>query len=365
MSERSPKVYSNLNVLPDAVTVFVNKQVYEGWEDVKLTLELNSLASDFTLQVTDKWREDQAPWGIQPQDLIHVHIGKSSMITGYVDKVEASVDKDSRAFTISGRSKTCDLVDCSATQTTLDGSTLDAAVRKLLEPFGIGLIVVGDVGAAFDKINVQSGETVFAVIERLVKQRKMLVYSDSNGNLVLAKVGIRRSSTELKQGVNVLSGRATYDYSERFSEYKVKGQNDPFLAQLGQGSSPTGSATDSAVKRYRPLVVNNETNTDDASGADRASYEASLRAARSIEVNVGVQGWLRVDQTPWAINELVNCDLGFLGTRRQMLIKKVSFNKSNAQTTCDLTLIRPDAFDFQTKKGAKKEDELGWLKVKQ
>lgn len=363
LDRHDPIVYSKLNPLPDEVIVYVNKKAYDGWEDVQLTLELNSLANDFQLQVTDKWREDQVPWGIQPQDVIHVHIGKHSMITGYVDKVEASVDKDNRSFTVSGRSKTCDLVDCSAQDTTYSGLTVDEAIRKMAQPFGIGVIALADVGSALDSIKIQTGETFFTAIDRIIKQKKLLVYSDGNGNVVLSKVGTRRSSTELKQGVNVLSGKASYDYTERFSEYQTKGQNDLFLAELKQGAAPTGKATDAAVKRFRPTVINNETNTDDASGEDRAAYEASIRAAKSIQVEVEVQGWIRADGTPWAINELVNCDLGFLGTRRQMLVKKVSYSKS-AKTTCNLTLIRPDALDFSAKKGAKKEDELGWLKVK-
>lgn len=361
MSEKVPEIAQGTHRLEDAATLFIGKTVYEGWEDLKVTRELNSVASDFQLQIVDKWRVDQEPWRLVPGELAHVHLGKQSIITGYIDKVEASVDKSRRSVTVSGRSKTADLVDCSVIgENQFSGLTIKEIAEKLCEPFGIKVTLNGNAGAVFPSIVVQQSETVFALLDRLARERKLLMYPTHEGNLVISEKGTLRASNEIRQGVNYLSGKSTFDYSNRFSKYVIKGQNLGFLGTAEQSTSPMGEATDEGVSRYRPLLIVAENTVDGESSADRANYEAELRAAKALTAEVQVQGWFQSDGKLWDINQIVFVDAGFLGIRRRMLIQKVEFNKSNAGTTTSISLIREDAYGF--KKKIKKEDPLGWTK---
>jgi prophage tail gpP-like protein len=360
MSEQAPNVFQKTELLPDAVTLFVDKKVFEGWEDVQITRELNSAASDFQLQVTDKWREDQEPWRITAGQAVHLHIGKKSILTGYVDKVSSSVSAASRTVTISGRSSTADIVDCSVVGDSFTGLNLKQLAEKLCAPFKIPVSFIGEAGAEFPAIKVQPGETVFALLEKHTKQRKVLMMPSKEGGLIFTTAGTSRASTHLKLGENVLSGSSDYDYTNRFSQYEVKGQDIGFLTPGEKSTSPLGKATDAGISRFRPLVILNETTTDDGKSEDRASYEASLRKAQSLKVNIEVQGWFQKDGTLWDINQLTQVDCGFLGVRRQMLIRKITYNKSNNGTTAQIELCLPDSFDF--KKAKKKEDPLGWAK---
>lgn len=361
MSERVPEISQGVHRVLDAATLFVGKTVFEGWEDIKITRELNSVASDFQLQVVDKWRPDQEPWRIVPGELCHVHLGKQSVITGFVDKVEASVNKTSRSITVTGRSKTADLVDCSVVGpgqfTNL--SILDIA-KTVCEPFGISVQLNADAGASFPSIVLQQGETAFALLDRLARERKLLMYPSHEGNLIISGAGTLRASNEIRQGVNYLSGRSTIDYSNRHSRYIVKGQGLGFLGSPEQATSPQGEATDSGITRYRPLILMAENATNGESSGDRATYEANMRAAKALTAEVQVQGWFQSDGKLWDVNQLVFVDAGFLGIRRRMLIQKVVFNKNNGGTTTDISLIREDAYSF--KKNVKKEDPLGWTK---
>ena len=361
MSERVPNVFNKTDLVPDAVTLFLNKRVFEGWEDLQLTRELNVLASDFQLKLTDKWRQDQEAFPIKPGDLVHIHLAKKSFLTGWLDSLNLSFSSNDRNITASGRSRTCDLVDCSVDgDNEYSGLNLQEIATKVCAPFNVPVIFRSPPGEAFAKVTVQQGESVFALLDRLARQRKLLMFPDYEGFLVFAQAGTRRSPVQLKEGVNVLGGSSKFDNSERFSKYVVKGQNLSFLGEPDQSTSPSGEATDKGITRFRPLILVGETSTDDGASSDRAAYEAGLRAARAIEVEVAVQGWLRSDGTPWEINEIVTCDIGSLGVRRNLLVKKVVFNKNNSGTTASLTLIRPDAFEF--KKEVTKEQDAGWLK---
>lgn len=361
MSERVPNVFNKTDLVPDAVTLFINKKVFEGWEDIQLTKELNVLASDFQLKLTDKWKQDQEAFTVQPGALAHIHLSKKSFLTGWVDSLALSFASNERSITASGRSRTSDLVDCSVTgENEFSGLNLQEIATKACAPFNIPVIFQSPPGEAFAKVTIQQGETVFGLLDRLARQRKLLMFPDNEGFLNFAVAGRKKSPVQLKEGVNVLSGSATFDNSERFSEYIVKGQNLSFLGEPDQSTSPSGTAKDNGISRFRPLIIVGETATDDGTSSDRAAYEAGLRAARALEVQVSVQGWLRSDGTPWEINEIVSCDIGSLGVRRNLLVKKVVYNKNNSGTTATMTLIRPDAFEF--KKEIQKDADAGWLK---
>lgn len=361
MSAKVPSVTQKTVLIDDAVTLFVNGQVFEGWEDLQITRELNAAASDFQLQLVDKWRTDQEQWRLQPGDAVHIHVGKDTILTGYTDRVSASFSSNQRTVTVNGRSKTADLVDCSVTgENEFSGLNLKEIAEKLLKPFGIQAVFIAQPGAAFDKVTVQQGETVFALIDRLTRQRKLVVYPTVQGNLAFNVGGKTRSGTTLKQGLNVLSGSANYDNSDRFSEYTTKGQNLSFLGDQQQNTSGQGKATDKGVTRFRPMVLVAETTADDQTSADRASYEANIRAAKSQDITIEVQGWHKVDGTLWDINQLIPVDCGFLGVRRTLLSKQITYTKNNSGTTCQIKLVRKEAFEFKPEVPA--EDKLGWLK---
>lgn len=361
MSERVVRPFEKTQIIPNAVTVYTGKTVFEGWEDLQMTRELNSLASDFQFQMTDKWKPEKKSFQLAPGDPIHIHVAKQPFTTGWIDKLKPSFSTGKRSIAVSGRSKTADLVDCSADGTQFSNLTLkDLAIKQCL-PFNISVIFKGDPGLPFPDIKVEHSETVFALLDRHARQRKILMYPDYNGNLVFSPQAERKATTSLVEGVNIKSGSSSFDNSNRFSEYRVKGQNLAFLGNAANSITAQGVAKDLGVTRFRPMNIMSEQSIDSGKSGDRAEYEAHLRAAKAMDVEVEVVGWFQEDGTPWEINQLVKVDIGSLGVRRQMLIKKVTFNKNNSGTTCNISLTRNDAFLFGVKE-LKKENPLGWEK---
>lgn len=347
----------------DAATFFIDNKIYEGFKNIRLARNLTELTGSFEITLVDKWRVDQEDFDIKPGLEISCKLGDTPLYKGYIDRLSISLSASSRNLTISGRDITGDLVDCSIIgNNEFNNMTLDAIAKELVKPFGINIIIFSDVGAPFSKFTVNQGETVFEALERLAKQREMLLTSSPVGNLVFEKKGVVRSSTELIEGVNILQAAVTFDNTERFSEYHVKGQAPGLLGSANDNTKGKGLAKDSGITRYRPTLILSENPADNSGSQKRAQWESSFRAAKAMQVSVMTQGWTQKNGEIWATNQTVHIDCRSLGLKQDMLIQRVRFEQSESGRRTELELIRPDAFEFKTE--LKKEDDpldlLGW-----
>ena len=313
--------------------------------------------------MVDKFTNDGLEWELTPGREAHLHLGKTGVIDGYIDILNVADNPNSRNITIQGRSKTADLVDCSALGPfEFDGGlTLTQIAEKLCQPFGISVIALADVGEPFPVISIKPSDKVFDILNKLAKQRGLLLYSSTEGNLVINKRGLQRAATELVQGVNVLSARASYDNTNRFSEYVVKGQNDGSIDGLigdkpEDATEAEGSAKDSGINRYRPTVIIAENAGSSQTSKERAEWEATYRAAKGTTISVTVKDWKEKNGQLWDINKLVYLRYPRLGVNGQFLINAVSYKQDeNSSRTCTLELVRKDAYERTPE--IKKEDD--------
>jgi prophage tail gpP-like protein len=347
----------------DAVTFYVNNKVFEGFKNVKIARNLTSLTGTFSITVTDKWKVDQDDFEIKPGDRIHCHLGKTALFEGYVDKLSLSLSSSSRNITIDGRDRTQDLVDCSIINAS-EFNDLDftGIANVLCKPFGLKVLPQVDVGAKFKKFSVRQGETVFEALERAAKERQLLLMSSPHGNLVVDKRGNKRATSELIEGINVLSAGVSFDNTQRFSEYIIKGQSTGLVGNPKDATKNKGSAKDNGITRNRPTIIIAENAVDNDGAQKRAEWESTFRAAKASQVSVTVVGWKQEDGSIWAANQLVQIDIRSIGIKSQMLIQRVKFDQSSNGRRTELELVRKDAFEFK-KEIEKKDDildQLGW-----
>lgn len=344
------------------ILLYVNGRVYGGWKQAAVTRSLDAVAGKFDLSVMDKWDANAERWRIFPGDQCQVKIDGKTLITGFVDKASPSYDADSHGISISGRDKTADLVDSSAVVTggELRGLNLSGIVAALAKPFGIKVISQVSSGPEFPSFAIQPSETVWEAIDRAARQRFMVVTTDGDGNAIIADIGATRAIVSLIEGQNIKAASADYDYSQRFSEYIVKGQAS---AQNDGWQTATASiqsrATDPNVKRYRPKIINAETQASDGSAANRAELEAATRAGKSTKITVTVQGWTMSNGELWPLNAMVHIKSPLLSIDDDMLISQVKFAVSDSEgVTTEMELTRPDAYllgQGKVKKGKKKK----------
>lgn len=346
--------------MPD-VRLYVNGRIYSGWKSISIARSLDAISGRFDLETMDRWDAQRQPWTIFPGDECELKIDGTPVITGYVDRASPSFTAESHGIGISGRDRTSDLVDCSAVikGNELRGLKLEQIAAAIAKPFGIKVAAQVSTGPAFSVFAIQPGETCWEAIERAARQRFMVVSVDGSGNLIIADVGTTRAADKLVEGVNLKEAGADYDYSQRFSSYKVRGQQSAQNDGAEVGSNDIeSSAADPAVKRYRPKILTAETQATDGSATNRAELEAATRAGKSTRITATVQGWTMSNGALWPVNALVTVQSRLLSVNEDLVISSVRFGLSDsAGFTTELELTRPDAYLMgqRAKKGRRKK----------
>lgn len=358
--------------LDETLTLTANGQRYERWEEIRVTREIDRMATDFNIMVSERFLGSAPDFPLAPFMPCTVAIGADVVLTGYIDNYLPEAEADRHSVRITGRSKTEDIIDCTPDIQggQFAGYKLDAIARAIGQsvgqPYPIDVVVQADVGEPFPDATIERHETGFAFLERLCRLRSILATDDEQGRLVLTTAGNARATDALLQGPggNVQWASAVISGARRFSHYKVKAQQsvhgstspasswqgvqsgsagaasadegagDDYAsegdavasdAQVPVLTEVEGTATDPGVPRYRPHVVMAESALDGPGAMRRAVWQAKYNAARGTQARVIVPGWRQSDGSLWQINHLVNVCVPFLSLDMELLIAGTSY----------------------------------------
>lgn len=334
--------------MSDIVSLTVGGRVYQGWQSISILRGIEAISGRFNLSLTERWPGQPTVWPIMPGAECTVKIGDETVITGHVDGADPRFDDSSHDVQVRGRDRTGQMVDCSAVHSPGEWSNirLSRLAAILATPFGISVTTDADVGDAFQPVfKLQPGETAFEALDRACRMRGVLPVSDGQGGLVLSKPGQTRCSTALEHPGNVKSASLQNSIIDRYRTYIVRGsQNGTDFLEPEQSAAVEARATDAGATAGRTLIVIAESAVDLAAAKKRAQWEATVRAARAVSVQVTVQGWRQGNGELWPVNALVNVDLPWLRLSGDMLISELTHTLDESGTQTQLTLRRPDAF---------------------
>lgn len=337
--------------MPD-VRLVVNGSAYGGWKRVRIQRGMEQVANTFELGVSELWPGQDLRREISDGDRCEVLVDGTAVITGYVDDVAIAYDSKQHTVDIAGRDATGDLVDCSAMRKggQWTGQTMERIAVDLCAPFGIGVRAEVSTGKAFATFALQEGESAFEALERMARIRGLLLVSDGAGGLVITRAGTSRVPTALVLGENILSARGSKSQRDRYSDYMLKGQAAGTDTWNGKAASQVkATAKDPAVRRYRPMLIVSESQGDSVSLADRAIWEATVRAARATTVAVRVQGWAHAAGL-WQPNRIVRVRDSWMRLDDDLLIKDVVLTLDEMGFTSELSLTRKDAYTLLPQK---------------
>lgn len=339
------------------IVLKVRNKSYENWEAIHVGKSLLQIAGEFGFSTTDIFGYDPEKWDIKLGDPCTVEVDDQLLITGYIEDMPISYDKETHTIQIAGRDKTGNLVDCSYIETPNEWKrqSIFSIISSLCEPFDISVVVnvtvTDEVTVEIPTFKADEGETVYELISRLCRHKAILPVCYGDGYLTLTRAGASYDvSDNLELGVNIKSGMLDWSDRERFSKYIVKGQ-DVVTDDSGWDSgivSRYGEATDQTLvrkKQYRPLIIFSERATNDKECEDRAKWEASVRAGQSRKVEYEVQGWVQRNGIVWPLNSLVTVKDKALGIDGPMLISALEFNVDNMTgTVTKLTVVPKETF---------------------
>ncbi|HEY3984735.1 phage baseplate assembly protein [Cedecea sp.] len=345
----------------------VNGREWGGWTSARVSAGIDRVARDFNVTITRQWpgATENQPM-IKNGDLVEVLIGSDLVITGWVEATPVRYDATSISTGIVGRSKTADLIDCSAAPAQHSGKSLVRIASALTSPFGITVIDDGAPATAVIDAQPEHGETVVDCLNRLLGQVQTLAYDDGEGRLHLGAVGSLRASTALVLGENILSCDTERSVRERFSDYLVTGQRPGTDDDFGEAtiSAIRQSTRDAGVTRYRPHTLQQSGTATADSCKSRCEFEARQRAAKTQETTYTVQGWRQGNGELWQPNQRVivfDPMQGFDNT--ELVIAEVTYNQDGNGTTTELRVGPADAYlpeptKPKKKKKQSKEDEF-------
>lgn len=346
------------------ITLRVNGINYGGWLDVEITAGIERQSRDFNLSVTRTWPgAKELPRRVKPFDICEVFIGDEKVITGYIDATPIRYDDTNIGVTVRGRSKTADLIDCSAKYTTGQwrNRKVESIAADLAKVYGLEVVTEINTGAVVIEHQIEPGETAFESLDRLLTARQLLSTDDENGRLVLIDAGSGgRASNALVYGENILSADTALDYKDVYSEYKCIGQRSGNDFDSGE-TVATINATelDKTIPRYRYLLIKESGQVTNQECKDRVHYEHLFRAAKALETTYTVQGWRQSDGSLWKTNQLVRVTDPVIGFDDELLITEVTYKISEAGTICILKVIPANAYSATKLRKTKKDKTAG------
>lgn len=336
------------------VQLRVNGVDYSGWKSVRIARSIEQIASSVELGVTDTdpdTLKELRP--IQPGDSFELRVADlfqrngRVVMAGFIDDREASQTKDSHELRVSGRSYTGQLVDCAAIHKTGQwiNRTMKQIAEDLCKPFDILVFVRTDVGSPIPEWKIEPSESVFSCLERLARDRGVLLTTNDFGHLVIERAGNDSASAALINGQNILSASLIRSLRDRFSSYTVKAQRKGSDDVYGDSLSVSATAKDKNVGLDRKLIILADDQTDYAGAKRRAQWEANVRAGRATQLTVRVLGWSHADGL-WQPNTLVTVQHPWLDLNSELLIKTVIFTLDEGGAITELQLTRREAFDL-------------------
>ncbi len=399
------------------ITIEIAGTKYEGFESVSISKNIETISGSFMLSATSSGSIGKANFPIRAGDPCKIFIKDEPIINGFVDSIGVRYDAGLHSLDVQGRDRTADVIDSTfLTQRTFDASlddptfvpppvgtasggifsagvNLETVIRATLDLEGSDgkttelakIDVINEAGEIKDfsseeSVAAEIGQTLFEFFETYARKRQVLLTTNGNGDIVLARSkDVPLVSTVLQNKVgggeanNIKSGVVKYDNKDLFHTYLMNSQSNPsgFASFFGKKSETiveqAGKIIDGEIRNSRRLTIPSKTSDNNEDLANLAQWHRDIRRARGRSYSVVVQGFHSdKEQTKvWTINQLVKVGDDFADVHGKMLIKAVDYNLDlQAGSTTTLHLVPPESYKLEAKidaATAKANEQGGFL----
>lgn len=339
---------------------------YSGFTGATVSLSMTTMCNTFSFTTTSVINNN---FPIKVGQTCRIIINGETVLTGFIEGIAVDYDSSSNNITISGRDRTCDLVDSTIGQNIDFGSgiLLEDVARKILK-----LLNMNDVKVinkyeldAFQKSEIvksQVGQTGFNFLELYAQKRQVLTTTNGDGNIEF----LRTSETPLKTILNstknisnaiILSANLTLDYTDRFHQYVLNCQFNPSSDDSDDFDLTPDSETHVAANYFDPAIRNtrlynfiSDSSYDKSMATERAKWESNVRISKSFIYNCVVQGFSAInDGFIWRPNQFVTVIDDLCNINSKLLISDVSYEQTlNGGSKTTLKLVDRDSFSIAT-----------------
>lgn len=347
-------------------------QRFTGFTEARVSRSVEAVSGSFS--VTVKGGREGQPF--KRGGAVKFFVDNELFLTGFIEQTAIFYNSFDHTTSISGRSKTADLIDSHVdgkielNPGADNGFTLTQLAEQIIKNIGLDIVVIVNKELArdlkpFKGDSPGSGEVAargFDIIEQYARKRQVFLTTDGDGNLVFVRGDQGKQEAVLihvippkdTSGNNILDGEINIDDSERFNRYVFHSQGNPTQAAksdipkddenlVGRKNKDRGQDPD--IRKSRVLQLQAENSSDIEDLETRAQWEADIRKSRSLVYTyrvVGHSGGVGIYK-PNRIIRVID-DFAFENDT-ELLIKDVIFEVSNdGGNTTSLNLVRKNAF---------------------
>lgn len=348
--------------MADKFELVVNGVSFQGWTDVSVTTSMENPADSFDVAYTADRSSKSSPLGIDEQDEVAVKINGEPVIVGYVDDADEDAASGQVGARIVGRSKTADLLDCSALHKkgVWKESKLDQIARDLVAPYGIDVVANVPLGEKIRKHKIEIGESIYDCIRRAAELRGVLVLSNEKGELVFDRADNAEKLPFTITEQQCLKATRRGSAANRYSTYDVRSHtanNDDFSGEKARGKR---KVDDLGINRARTLVVIDDGKGSQGELESRGKWERNRRAGDGRRFSVTLENWTYPDLSGgrklWRKNTLVPVQHPYLRVQHEFLISGVTYTLDpDGGPIVRLDMVDPRAFSLEDPPKRKKK----------
>ena len=341
------------------INLVVNGSELTNFTMASVTLSLDTLANDFAFQAVQPAGE-QVP--LETGDECSVLVDGELVLTGFIENITGHYTASQLTISVTGRDRTADLIDSSINviDDIRSPISLKSIIERVVQNIGSPLRVIDDVNPdefnkAEDIAAPQPGDNAFTFVEQYAQKRQVLLTSNAEGDIVIARSEFTPSGAVLQNIIgsltnNILTASWSNTTANLFNKYVQKGQLDPVALGFGAAKSANGlvsqegSATDSDVRGGRQMVSVANKSFSQEQLQLRAEWSKKIRRVRSSAYSCHVQGFKNSAGQRWDINTLITVVDTFAEVDRSLLLNSIQFIYDDKGSVSILHFVEPDAY---------------------
>lgn len=363
-----------------------NGEQVDTWQSITITDAIDKICDSFRMTAPNVPDENGLYMPVRPLDNIEIYDIDDLVnpeFVGYCDDVDVVISDTGKSLSPFGRSRACDLVDCTPDAKKSDFRNVDALqiANELAKPYnvkfsaGIGV----DIGPKFDKFGFKQTEKIFAILNRAFQERNLLPSTiTTTGDVELVASKARTAVDELVVGVNCKIASGKFSARNLYSNVRVIGQAPPKrkksvtanVGSVGTSGGLTikkrnpkktnkayGEAIVEEVDRFRLLTIKPPKRLNNSGAEKLARWEANHRSGASTTFTVTIPFKRQSNGAAWRSNMVVKFtapEYNLYSYEMLISMKRSNYTVSGGRTTT-LTLVHPDTFTPPPKKEIKRK----------
>jgi prophage tail gpP-like protein len=339
------------------LSIKISGQRFDNWNNFKLSLAYNSVASTFAFDGLVLTKEQKQLFKPLSYHACQVYYANELLLTGTIISTSTSIDNNINMGGISGYAKPGILEDCqipiSLYPLQSDGLTLKEIAEKLLKPFGISVIVDSQVDSEmnkkYDKSTADASKSVKDYLCDLAKQRNIVVTHTSSGDLLFT-----RAKSDKESIATYIEGKPSTKIS---LSCNGQGLHSEITVQK-QATIETDVAGEETIKNnlvtvFRPSVVSQSSGDND----DTANSAKMVRASelRNITLSVETDRWKWYDGKKLYMikpNEIIEVESpsNFINKRTRFFVESIELSGNQEGVNAVVNCVLPETYSGETPK---------------